>query len=85
MFAGTERVITASIPERLVGAFIDQFGKKITVMDSGNQRLQIRFTAVASPILLGWMIGLRDVEVLEPQDVREAVKEMLEENLKHYQ
>ena len=84
MFAGAERVITASIPERLVGAFIDQFGKKISVLDVGEQRLQIRFTAVASPILLGWMIGLKDVEVLEPLDVREATKEMLEENLKHY-
>lgn len=33
MFSGKEQVITVRIPDTLVGPFIDQFGKRITISE----------------------------------------------------
>lgn len=85
MFAGEERIITVKAPEGLVGAFIDQFGKKIIITGTAEDMVHITFTAVPSPILLGWLVGLRNVEVLTPESVRKNMIEMLKSNIECYQ
>lgn len=84
MFWGEEQMITIRLPEKLVGAFIDQFGKKITIIDEGNDMLMVKFQAAVSPILLGWLVGLRGVEVLTPPSVREKMVELISENMNYY-
>ena len=84
MFSGKEQVITVRIPETLVGAFIDQFGKRITISEDTEDMLLLTFTAVPSTILLGWLLGLKSVEVVEPQNVREGIINLLQQNIKFY-
>lgn len=84
MFSGKEQLITVKIPDTLIGAFIDQFGKNITIKKEQNNTLVVRFKAVASVILLGWLLGLRYVEVLEPQNVRDDMMNLLKQNMKMY-
>lgn len=74
MFSGREQAITVRIPENLVGAFIDQFGKRITITEETDGMLLVTFNAVASVILLGWIIGLKCAEVVAPENVREDDK-----------
>ena len=84
MFSGKEQVVTVRIPEYLVGAFIDQFGKRITISEEAETMLLVTFNAVPSVILLGWLLGLNSVEVIEPQSVREAIVNLLQHNMNYY-
>jgi predicted DNA-binding transcriptional regulator YafY len=84
MFSGREQAITVRIPETLVGPFIDQFGKRITISEEAEGTLLVTFHAVASAILLGWLLGLQSVEILEPQDVREKMIRLLKQNMDLY-
>lgn len=85
MFSGKEQVITVRIPEFLVGAFIDQFGKRITISEDAEDMVLVTFTAVPSSILLGWLLGLKSVEVIEPQNVREDIINLLQNNINFYE
>ena len=84
MFSGKEKAITVRIPESLVGAFIDQFGKKITISEDSEDRLLVTFIAVPSVILLGWLLGLKSVEVVEPKNVKEDIINLIQHNMSFY-
>lgn len=84
MFSGKEQLITVRIPDSLVGPFIDQFGKKITILEDTEGMLLVTFHAVASTILLGWLSGLQSVEILEPQSVRNAMIDLIKHNIEIY-
>lgn len=84
MFSGHEQLITVRIAESLIGVFIDQFGSKIVVNEECEGVLLVIFTAVPSSILLGWLLGLKKAEVLEPQNVRNDMATLLEQNMKFY-
>lgn len=84
MFSGKEQAITVRIPEDLVGAFIDQFGKRITISEESEDVLLVTFHAVPSVILLGWLAGLKVAEVVEPQNVREDIIKLLQDNMNLY-
>jgi predicted DNA-binding transcriptional regulator YafY len=43
-------------------------------------KLLVTFNAVASEILLGWLLGLQSVEVLEPKEVRDKMIELINQN-----
>jgi predicted DNA-binding transcriptional regulator YafY len=80
MFSGKEQKITVRIPEKLVGAFIDQFGKRNVIIEETDGKLLVTFNAVASEILLGWLLGLQSVEVIEPKEVRDKMIELINQN-----
>jgi hypothetical protein len=81
MYTDKERRIKVRIPERLVGTFIDQFGKWIDIKEeeicqqdiesadnehnekAEEKKLVVTFCAVKSNVLLGWLIGLGNVEM----------------------
>lgn len=84
MFSGKEQAITVRIPEYLIGTFIDQFGKRITISEESEDMLQVTFYAVPSVILLGWLAGLKVAEVVGPLDVREDIINLLQQNMNLY-
>ena len=83
-FQEKEQVITVRIPDTLVGPFIDQFGKRITISEDTEGMLLVTFHAVASVILLGWLLGLQYVEVLSPLSVRNAMIDLIKQNMEIY-
>jgi len=84
MFSGKEQAITVRIPEYLIGAFIDQFGKRIVISEEVEDMLLVTFNAVPSVILFGWLLGLKSVEVVEPQNVRKSIISLLQSNMDYY-
>lgn len=84
MFSGKEQAITVRIPESLVGAFIDQFGKRITISEEVDGMLLVTFIAVPSVILLGWLLGLKSVEVVKPENVKEDIIYLIQHNMSFY-
>ena len=85
MFIKEEYLITVRIPEYLIGAFIDQFGKRVAVLEEEKDILLVTFTAAASDNLYGWLVGLKNVEVIEPQYVRDGITKLLEHNKNFYE
>ena len=49
-----------------------------------EKKLVVTFCAVKSNVLLGWLIGLGNVEVLEPEDVKEKMIALLDKNKDYY-
>ena len=49
-----------------------------------EKKLLVTFCAVKSNVLLGWLIGLGNVEVLEPEDVKEKMIALLDKNKDYY-
>lgn len=84
MFSGKEQAITVRIPESLVGAFRDQFGKRITISEEVDGMLLVTFIAVPSVILLGWLLGLKSVEVVKPENVKEDIIYLIQHNMSFY-
>ncbi|MFI3200711.1 MAG: WYL domain-containing protein [Eubacteriales bacterium] len=89
MFNGVERLISVKVNEHLVGAFIDQFGKNIMmqkVEEVDEQSIvTITFMAADTNLLLGWLIGLGNVEVIKPEETRKRMELLLKENLGYYE
>ena len=89
MFTGDERKITVAASEEMVGPIIDQFGKNIKVCanpdktDKSNELL-IEFYAVPSIILLGWLVGLGEIEVIGPKEVKEDMISLLKKTSARY-
>ena len=44
----------------------------------------VTFNAVASVILLGWLLGLKSVEVVEPENVKEDIINLIQQNMSFY-
>lgn len=84
MFSGEEQLITVRTPENIVGAFIDQFGKKITIIPDDDGKMIVKFYAAATQILFGWLVGLKDVEVAGPPSVRIQMLELISRNMECY-
>ena len=86
MFAGDEIYITVKTSVKLIGAFIDQFGKDITIKKGDqDERVTISFKAVGAKNLLGWLIGLGDVEIISPKSLRGEIVNLIEKNNGYYQ
>lgn len=87
MFSGTECTVTVRVNEELVGVFIDQFGKQIVIQRCDGKEcndVDITFVAVNSSKLLGWLLGLRTVQILEPPAIKKDMYELLKRNMMYY-
>lgn len=84
MFTGEEKTITVRVTENLIGAFIDQYGKRIQIEEELEGKFLITFNACPSDLLLGWLIGLKDVEVVYPDSVKTNIKELIKYNMDKY-
>ena len=85
MFTGKEQIITVRIKEKLIGAFIDQFGKNdIIAKVNVDDTIDVTFRAVPSVIFLGWIVGLEDAKIISPPNVVEKMVELINHNEGHY-
>lgn len=57
---------------------------KMNIMKTDEKKLLVTFCAVKSNVLLGWLIGLGNVEELEPEDVKEKMIALLDKNKDSY-
>lgn len=91
MYGGDEKHIKVRIAPHLIGAFIDQYGKNIWIQkvydneeSSEVTALIVTFQAAETNYLLGWLIGLENVEVLAPESTRQKMESLLNKNMEKY-
>ena len=85
MFSGENEMLSIQIPEYLLGAFVDRFGKDISVRRTGNEQYIVHIQAIISEQFFGWLTGLgKDVIIVSPQKIVRGYSEYLERILGNY-
>lgn len=82
MYGGEPEGVTIGFPEKLIGVFVDRFGKEIDIHKREAGYLSVRVSVVLSGQFYGWIAGLGSgVKILSPQKVRDEYCNYLEEVL----
>lgn len=84
MFSAPEEKVTLRMPYYLAGIFIDRFGEKIDIIDEGKGIIEVSFKVACSDYFLGWLLGIGNVEVVGPENVREKMIKLLESGMSIY-
>lgn len=85
MFGGKEQNVRLLVENELAGVIIDRFGKDIMMIPSGESHFTVNIEVRVSRQFLGWVFSLGEqVEILSPQEVRNAMKEELQRHMKQY-
>lgn len=71
MYGGETETVTIGFPEKLIGVFIDRFGKEIDIRKREDGYLSVRVSVVLSGQFFGWLSGLgKEVKVMSPESVK---------------
>ena len=78
MFSGENEMLSIQIPEYLLGAFVDRFGKEISVRKTNDGQYIVHVQAIISEQFFGWLTGLgKDVIIVAPQKLKREYQEYL--------
>lgn len=86
MFGGEPVSVKLKADNSMVGVILDRFGKNINVIPvPGEDSFTANVDVAISQQFIGWLVGLGDkVHVVSPDELRQKVKESLEDILKLY-
>lgn len=84
MFGGEPIYVTLRANEAIIGQMIDLFGKSINFIPHGD-RYDFTVRAARRGILILAQQYLDQLEIVEPEDLREEIKKTLQEALQRYQ
>ena len=85
MYGGETENVTIGFPQKLIGVFIDRFGKDVDIRKREEGYLSVRVSVVPSGQFYGWIAGLgNEVKIMGPKTVQEAycayLKDILDSN-----
>lgn len=84
MFGGKAIKACLSFDNQLVNVVLDHFGKD-TIIFKDNDRFQISVEIIDSPVFLAWMFQFgKRAEIIEPNELKESMKKLIEENAMIY-
>jgi len=85
MYSGEKVSAKIAFDESLVSVVLDQFGADTHLSKNGDNRFSVKVNVSASPIFLGWIFKFgSQAEILEPESLRESMKEMIEMGISIY-
>ncbi len=87
MFGGKTTEVDIEFNNKLVGVFLDRFGKDIHIISAKKEGWsQTRVEVAVSDQFLGWIFALgRDVKIIGPSEVTEKFKNEIAELIKCYE
>lgn len=76
MYGGEKKRVKIHLHNKMVGVFIDRFGKDITFRPIDEKHSELNVDVYISPQFFGWIFGLgKDVQIVGPEEVAEEMKE----------
>lgn len=85
MFSGQQRQVKLRCPNNLAHVMLDRFGLDTMLIPDGENHFTLTVDVAVSQQFFGWLFGLGpEVEVLEPQDVRQQLARQLAQALEGY-
>lgn len=85
MYPGQARYVTLRCPAGMVNTLLDVFGKNIRFGEPADGRVRVQIHAAPAGIKLFALQYADKVEVLEPAELRDEIRNALREALKSYQ
>ena len=86
MFTGKEEDLVLSAPTRMVGIFLDRFGRDIMLVPDGKERFHVSLPVSVSPQFFGWIAALgSDVVIERPASVKDQFRDYLKDILNAYE
>ena len=85
MFTGEKVRAKIAFKESLVGVVLDHFGADIPLYKKDRNRFYINTEISATPVFFSWIFLFgNDAEILEPESLRESMRNMLKSGSKIY-
>lgn len=85
MFAGDALDVKLRFHKVLLNVVIDRFGRDIMLIPDGEEYFNFTVKVAVSPMFLSWIIGFGDkAQILYPQSVIDACKELCQQAMSHY-
>lgn len=85
MYGGRDVQVKFKCHNRLAGVILDRFGTDAMLIQEDNEHFSVRTVVTISPQFFGWVASLgKDIELLEPKDIRESYTDQLQSILKNY-
>lgn len=85
MFSGDSQEVKFRMHSSLIGPVIDKFGKDVTLVADGDDHFTVRVKVKPEPPFFGWLFQFgKKAELLEPADLREKCKTMLDDLMSIY-
>ncbi len=85
MYGGEKKRVKIRFHNKMSGVFIDRFGKDIAFVPVDEKHCELNVDIFISPQFFGWIFGLgKDVRVIGPDEVVEAMKEQARVFLEGY-
>ena len=85
MFAGDALDVKLRFHKVLLNVVIDRFGRDIMLIPDGEDYFNFTVKVAVSPMFLSWVIGFGDkAQILYPQSVIDACKELCQQATSHY-
>ena len=86
MFTGKDEDVVLSAPKRMVGIFLDRFGRDIMLIPDDNERFHVSLPVTVSPQFFGWLAALgSEVSIVRPASVREQFTAYIKDILHNYE
>ena len=85
MFAGDALDVKMRFHKTLLNVVIDRFGRDTMLIPDGKDYFNFTVKVAVSPMFLSWVIGFGDkAQILYPQSVIAACKELCQQAMSHY-
>jgi len=85
MFTGEKITAKLKFEKSLVNVVLDQFGADTHLVKTDDGNFTIKAEVAATPVFLGWMFQFAgQAEIIEPQSLRTAMRDMLKTAGKMY-
>ena len=85
MFSGEKVKAKIAFDESLVSVVLDHFGADIHLYSYDDNKFYIKADVSSSPVFLSWIFLFgNQVEILEPESLRESMRNMLKDGSKIY-
>lgn len=85
MFTGKKEDVVLSAPARMVGIFLDRFGRDIMLIPDTDDRFHVSLPVTVSPQFFGWLAALgSEVHITRPASVRDQFAAYIKDILHNY-
>ncbi len=85
MYGGKDESVILLCENAIIGVLLDRFGQDIWVSPYDGTHVKVRVNVALSKQFFGWLTGVGEqIQILQPQEVRQAYEAYLQEILDRY-
>lgn len=84
MFEGDVRKVELLCPNYMANVIVDRFGTDVRILKNDENTFKAKIDVAVTDLFLSWVMALKGVKIIGPEDVVEKMKEKVKEQYKLY-